>query len=234
MKDSQDELEKYLSAGKPAPKNFGEAFNQARDRKQNTFYYKGKLYTTELAGSKNPASSPSPSPSPSSSPSPSPAPSKTSTQAERATKYKEDIEEKQRATSEAIRKGEEERDRLLKLEKIQALEPVPVETMLTPLGILRSLGTGATSKAMSGLARGARKGEPSFKSGFPMPKYKKEPSFKSRPSDDELDIIRLGSDFAAKKGGKVKSTYKQGGKVPSASKRADGAALRGKTRGKIY
>ena len=231
MKDPQDELEEYFSAGKPAPKNFGEAFNQARDRKQNTFYYKGKLYTTELAGSKKPASSPSPSPSPSPSSSPSPAPSKTSTQAERATKYKEDIEEKQRATSEAIRKGEEERDRLLKQEKRQALEPVPVEAMLTPLGILRSLGTGAASKAMSGLARGARKGEPSIKS-FPTPKYKREPSLKSGPSDDELDIIRLGSDFAAKKGGKVKSTYKQGGKVPSASKRADGAAQRGKTRGK--
>ena len=223
MKDSQDELEEYFSAGKPAPKNFGEAFNQARKAGKDTFYYKGKLYSTELAGSKKPASSPSPSPSPT-------AP-KTSTQAERATKYKEDIEEEQRATSEAIRKGEEERDRLLKQEKRQALEPVPVEAMLTPLGILRSLGTGAASKAMSGLARGARKGEPSIKS-FPTPKYKKEPSLKSGPSDDELDIIRLGSDFAAKKGGKVKSTYKQGGKVPSASKRADGAAQRGKTRGK--
>ena len=100
MKDSQDELEEYFSAGKPAPKNFGEAFNQARKAGKDTFYYKGKLYSTELAGSKTPASSPSPSPSP--------AASKTSTQAERATKYKEDTEEKQRATSEAIRKGEEE------------------------------------------------------------------------------------------------------------------------------
>ena len=105
-----------------------------------------------------------------------------------------------------------------------------VETMLTPLGILRSLGTGAASKAMSGFARGARKGEPSFKSKFPAPKSRSERSL--GPSDDELDIIRLGSDFAAKKGGKVKSTYQQGGKVPSASKRADGAAQRGKTRGK--
>ena len=223
MKDSQDELEEYFSAGKPAPKNFGEAFNQARKAGKDTFYYKGKLYSTELAGSKTPASSPSPSPSP--------AASKTSTQAERATKYKEDTEEKQRATSEAIRKGEEERDRLLKQETRQALEPVPFETMLTPLGILRSLGTGATSKAMSGLARGARKGEPSFKSKFPTPKSRSERSL--GPSDDELDIIRLGSDFAAKKGGKVKSTYKQGGKVSSASKRADGVAQRGKTRGKM-
>ena len=35
--------------------------------------------------------------------------------------------------------------------------------------------------------------------------------------------------------GKVsEGRYAKGGKVPSASKRADGAALRGKTRGKIY
>jgi len=51
-----------------------------------------------------------------------------------------------------------------------------------------------------------------------------------RPTRDELDIERMGSDYM-RKGGKVKK-YKSGGSVSSASKRADGIAIRGKTRGK--
>ena len=51
-----------------------------------------------------------------------------------------------------------------------------------------------------------------------------------RPTRDELDIERMGSDYM-RKGGKVKK-YKSGGSVSSASKRADGIAMRGKTRGK--
>jgi len=46
----------------------------------------------------------------------------------------------------------------------------------------------------------------------------------------DLDEIRMGSDYM-RKGGKVKK-YKSGGSVSSASKRADGIAMRGKTRGK--
>ena len=42
-----------------------------------------------------------------------------------------------------------------------------------------------------------------------------------RPTRDELDEMRMGSDFMRK-----------GGKVGSASRRADGIAMRGKTRGK--
>lgn len=51
-----------------------------------------------------------------------------------------------------------------------------------------------------------------------------------RPTRDELDEMRMGSDYM-RKGGKVKA-YKSGGSVGSASKRADGIAMRGKTRGK--
>jgi hypothetical protein len=46
----------------------------------------------------------------------------------------------------------------------------------------------------------------------------------------DLDEIRMGSDFM-KKGGRVKA-YKSGGSVSSASKRADGIATKGKTRGR--
>jgi hypothetical protein len=51
-----------------------------------------------------------------------------------------------------------------------------------------------------------------------------------RPTRDELDQMRMGSDYM-RKGGRVKA-YKSGGSVSSASKRADGIAMRGKTRGK--
>lgn len=51
-----------------------------------------------------------------------------------------------------------------------------------------------------------------------------------RPTQDDLDEMRMGSDYM-RKGGKVKA-YKSGGSVSSASKRADGIAMRGKTRGK--
>lgn len=51
-----------------------------------------------------------------------------------------------------------------------------------------------------------------------------------RPTRDELDQMRMGSDYM-RKGGKVKA-YKSNGSVGSASKRADGIAMRGKTRGK--
>jgi len=49
-------------------------------------------------------------------------------------------------------------------------------------------------------------------------------------TEEAPPIVRSIRGFA--KGDKMKSTYKQGGKVSSASKRADGAAQRGKTRGK--
>ena len=51
-----------------------------------------------------------------------------------------------------------------------------------------------------------------------------------RPTQDELDQMQMGSDYM-RKGGRVKA-YKSGGSVSSASKRADGIAMRGKTRGK--
>ena len=51
-----------------------------------------------------------------------------------------------------------------------------------------------------------------------------------RPTRDELDEMRMGSDYM-RKGGRVKA-YKSGGSVSSVSKRADGIAMRGKTRGK--
>jgi hypothetical protein len=53
----------------------------------------------------------------------------------------------------------------------------------------------------------------------------------------DTDMMRAAGRAAAKEQGqkrKVESTYKKGGSVSSASKRADGIAQRGKTRGKVY
>jgi hypothetical protein len=53
----------------------------------------------------------------------------------------------------------------------------------------------------------------------------------------DTDMMRTAGRTAAKEQGqkrKVESSYKKGGSVSSASKRADGIAQRGKTRGKVY
>jgi hypothetical protein len=53
----------------------------------------------------------------------------------------------------------------------------------------------------------------------------------------DTDMMRAAGRTAAKEQGqkrKVESGYKKGGSVSSASKRADGIAQRGKTRGKVY
>jgi hypothetical protein len=53
----------------------------------------------------------------------------------------------------------------------------------------------------------------------------------------DTDMMRAAGRAAAKEQGqkrKVESGYKKGGSVSSASKRADGIAQRGKTRGKVY
>jgi hypothetical protein len=53
----------------------------------------------------------------------------------------------------------------------------------------------------------------------------------------DTDMMRTAGRTAAKEQGqkrKVESTYKKGGSVSSASKRADGCAVRGKTKCKVY
>ena len=70
-----------------------------------------------------------------------------------------------------------------------------------------------------------------FKPGF----MSEEEVLKARAVTDDMSNTaksRAGQFGTMKKGGAVKS-YKQGGMVSSASKRADGIAIRGKTRGKM-
>lgn len=62
-------------------------------------------------------------------------------------------------------------------------------------------------------------------------KFNKRDAKQPKLTDDERDLIRMGSDM--KRGGKV-SKYAKGGSVGSASRRGDGIAMRGKTRGKVF
>lgn len=62
-------------------------------------------------------------------------------------------------------------------------------------------------------------------------KFNKRDAKQPKLTDDERDLIRMGSDM--KRGGKV-SKYAKGGSIGSASRRGDGIAMRGKTRGKMF
>ena len=71
--------------------------------------------------------------------------------------------------------------------------------------------------------------EPPVREGRVNPYVMQEPGVSYRPLDHK-DVMRYMGEF--KKGGKVKKMVK-GGSVSSASKRADGCATKGKTKGKI-
>jgi hypothetical protein len=120
------------------------------------------------------------------------------------------------------------------------LERVTPESNLiggVPLRGAKALATGAKEfasyvkqKMGKGATTGATKGKGVIQSGA-ADRYKTKPSSPPRgggkdpgarrPTQDELDEMRMGSDYMRK-----------GGKVGSASKRADGIATRGKTRGR--
>jgi predicted phage tail protein len=61
--------------------------------------------------------------------------------------------------------------------------------------------------------------------------YSKNPEAKSFPVADREKIKEVPEFIGARKGGMVK--MKKGGKVSSASSRADGCAVKGKTKGRI-
>jgi len=74
--------------------------------------------------------------------------------------------------------------------------------------------------------------------------FKKSDDMKSVPKEKKDSLGKLPKDVRnkmgyMKKGGKIgmgmtKNNYKKGGKVSSCSKRADGCAVKGKTKGKLY
>ena len=106
---------------------------------------------------------------------------------------------------------QEEKDRLAKLEKNQALEDFSPEDYIPGVGMVK----GVLKKGLTRLMK------PRMKT-YSMSEYEAMTPKLGREN------LKLGM----KKGGAVKKMA-SGGKVSSASKRADGCAIKGKTRGRM-
>jgi len=106
---------------------------------------------------------------------------------------------------------QEEKDRLAKLEKNQGLINVSPEDYIPGVGMVK----GVLKKGLTRLMK------PRMKTYSPA-------EFEAMTPKIGRENLKLGM----KKGGSVKKMA-SGGKVSSASKRADGCAIKGKTRGRI-
>ena len=114
-------------------------------------------------------------------------------------------------TTTAPARSQEETDRLAALEKKQALINVSPEDYIPGVGMVKGL-------LKKGLTRLMKPGMKTY-----------------TPSEYEAMVPKLGREnlkLGMKKGGTVKKMA-SGGKVSSASKRADGCAIKGKTRGRM-
>lgn len=186
---------------KPLAKaSFKEAFREAREAGDKTFEYMGKKYTTELAGSKKDD-----------------------------TKYGED--------KEAVRKAYQESGRLRKpketpesqyerVKNEKGLETVSPELDVLPMGKIVAGGAAAAAalKGMSTLGKRYAAKEAAEKATV-------DKAAKIAAGKEAAKKSRAESSGAMK--GDVRGDelrYKAGGKVSSASRRADGCAIRGKTR----
>jgi hypothetical protein len=121
--------------------------------------------------------------------------------------------------------GNEEKQRQARMAKEQALQTVSPETALIGGGGLRAMKMLAEGLAARQAAKEAAKtmGRRMEKDITPRP-----PQLTNEPLKIGREPLKLGM----KKGGAVKKMA-SGGSVSSASKRADGIAQRGKTRGRI-
>jgi hypothetical protein len=200
---------KYEEGGdvyaKPLAKaSFKEAFREAREAGDKTFEYMGKKYTTELAGSKKDD-----------------------------TKYGED--------KEAVRKAYQESGRLRKpketpesqyerVKNEKGLETVSPELDVLPVGKIAAAGA-ATMAALKGAAKLGRNYAAKEAAEETAKKATKDRAAKIAAGKEEAKKTRAKSSGAMEgEAGAGELRYKSGGKVSSASKRADGCAIRGKTR----
>ncbi len=138
-----------------------------------------------------------------------------------------DQESEARKMGEAYKKSayDTEKQRQARMEKEQALERVSPESALIGGGGLRAMKMLAESLAGRQAAKEAAKAM-----GRRMEKdiTPRAPQLTNEPLKIGRESLKLGM----KKGGAVKK-YSSGGSVSSASKRADGIAQKGKTRGRI-
>jgi hypothetical protein len=114
---------------------------------------------------------------------------------------------------------QEEKDRLAKLEKNQGLINVSPEDYIPGVGMVKGILKKGVEKLM----------KPRMKT-YSMSEFEAMTPKLSKPPVPRLgrENLKLGM----KKGGAVKKMA-SGGKVSSASKRADGCAIKGKTRGRM-
>ena len=240
---------------------FKEAFREARDKGKNRFYFNGKSYTTELAGSK-----PAESKRAESKPAESKPAAKSETRSDEVPSVAK-IEKEREGTSEGTSTSEKLKSGLSDTaEKVlgatgaaagaAALGRQAYKMAKAPLGFMgeakrmasnvgQKFRNVASSRKPSAAGEGAEAAAQATKSVGPSQfekaktaaerarntKLNKRDARQPKPTDDEYDLIRMGSDM--KRGGKVQK-YAKGGSVGSASKRADGIAMRGKTRGKMF
>ena len=95
-------------------------------------------------------------------------------------------------------------------------------------------------KVMDKIKAGKQKA-PSFNDMSPLPPPVKMPELKTKDTGDKMEVEIKSEKIKGyenakpiKKGGAIKSKkYAKGGSVSSASKRADGCATKGKTKGRI-
>jgi hypothetical protein len=186
-----------------SPSNFKQAFAEARKAGDKTFEFRGKKYTTEMAKSKA---------------------DEDEVKAERrmtaiGDKWRED--KKAREAAAVPKASASEMERRKKMEKEQALETVAPEMNLIGGPGLKALQKGAQALAAKEAVKQTvkKRVEPSFR-----------PIKDITPGPEKVGMAprRIGYEppkLGMKKGGAVKTA--------TASKRADGIAQRGKTRGRM-
>lgn len=129
--------------------------------------------------------------------------------------------------------GDAELARLQRIDK--PLERVEPEAYMPPLRALRAaVGAGGVARAAAAAPRALpapTKPQPQFL-GYGDRKFIKKTVDNRRPTQDELDEMRMGGEGGGfRRGGKVAAKFAKGGAVSSASRRADGCCQRGKTKG---
>jgi len=163
---------------------------------------------------------------------------------------REMTKEQQYARAEAEAKSSEGKAKRKKQEESQALERVTPETALFPGGGLKALNTAAKSLANRGAGTGRTAAQKAWDRSQVAERLKPTQAVSSKTAEQiarEKKTMNpmawmagpkgMADDF--KRGGKVKSAkpvkkMASGGSTSGASKRADGIAQRGKTRGRIY
>ena len=195
------------SSGSSSPASFKDAFASARKSGDSSFTFGGKKYNTEM---KSAASKDAPKTSSSSSPSP-------------------DI----------VKAAEANKRRIEASDK--PLETVnPEAYLIGPGGGLKGLHALAKNLVTRSAEKTAEKATQKLAADNARQMLKDRTMAGTRAGqaakEEADDLMRMGSDFM-KKGGKVKQKMSYGGKVKkmasggkSASARADGCAIRGKTR----